>query len=62
VDFLWKRIQSWVNKRGDGQLTSHHQPSDNDCDNIQNFHHDFLQKKLVLQATIAARFSKGMDQ
>ena len=33
-------IQSWVNKRGDGQFT----PSDKDRNDIQIFDHEFLLK------------------
>jgi hypothetical protein len=37
-------IERWMNKRGDGQFTPNHQSSDNDRDDAQVFHHEFLSK------------------
>jgi hypothetical protein len=38
-------IERWMNKRGDGQFTSNHQSSDDNCNDIQDFQHDFLQEQ-----------------
>jgi len=61
MHFLWKRIQSWVNKRGNGQLTSNHQPATTIA---TTFRTSMMipPEKSVLQGNIAARLSKGMDQ
>ena len=44
MNIIRKPIKSWVNKRGDGQFTPNHQSSDNDRNDIQVFHHEFLPK------------------
>jgi len=44
MDSIRKAIKSWVNKCGDGKFIPNHQSSDNDRNDIQDFHHEFLHK------------------
>jgi len=39
MDVIRKPIKSRVNKHGDGQFISYHQPRCNNRNNIQDFHH-----------------------
>ena len=38
-------IECWMNEGSDGQFTSNHQPSDDNCNDIQEFHHEFLHEQ-----------------
>ena len=54
LDTIRKPIKSWVNKRGDGQFTPNHQSSDNDRNDIQNFHYEFPAKEVFFLRRNAA--------
>ena len=45
MGFVRESIECWMNERGDSQFTSHHQSGYHNCNDIQDFHDEFLQEQ-----------------